>query len=383
MQAKLQHLTKRLTASLFMRSVIISGGGTGGHIFPAISIAQEIRRRHPGCRILFVGAKGKMEMEKVPQAGFDIVGLPITGISRKLSFSNLLLPFKLVYSILASLLLIINNKPQIVIGVGGFASGPLLIASAILFRRILIQEQNSLPGITNRLISRRATVICVAYPKMERYFPAAKLRLTGNPVRKSLLEISGIPRAGAKEFFKIPSDCKVLFVTGGSLGARSVNEAISSFLPSLQQSGMFLIWQTGKPYFDRARQEVEKLNAGGFVYVTDFLSEMHLAYAAADLVVSRAGAGAIAEIAIAGVPAILVPYPFAAEDHQTFNAKALSENRAAVFISDKEVMHELQETVIKVMRDEGLRSEMKSALKQFAKPDATSLITNEIEKICR
>jgi len=363
-----------------MRSVMISGGGTGGHIFPAVSIAQEIKARYPDCHILFVGAKGKMEMEKVPQAGFPIKGLPISGIQRKLSLGNLLLPFKLIYCVAYSIFLIARYRPQVVIGVGGFASGPLLIAASILFRRIVIQEQNSFPGITNRILARRASLICVAYPGMEKFFPPSRIRVTGNPVRKSLLGVPDISVSEARSFFSIPPGKRVLFVTGGSLGARSVNEAVAAFIPKLEDNGIHLIWQTGKPFIGRAHEVV----VGKYksqVYVTDFLAEMNLAYAAADLVVSRAGAGAISEIAIAGVPSILVPYPFAAEDHQTFNAKALSENGAALLIADKLVGQELERQVTEILRDETRRVQMKDSLKKFARTDATQMIVDEIEKL--
>ena len=363
-----------------MYSVMISGGGTGGHIFPAISIAQEIKDRYPECKILFVGAKGKMEMQKVPQAGFSIKGLPISGIQRKLSFANFLLPFKLFYSVLYSINLILKNKPQVVIGVGGFASGPLLIAAVLLFRKVVIQEQNSFPGITNRLVSRRASLICVAYHGMEKFFPISKIKITGNPVRKIFLDSAKITNASARHFFHIPSGRRVLFVTGGSLGAKSVNEAICSLLPLIKEQDIHLIWQTGKPFFQQAKEEVNQ-GYNEYVHLTEFLTEMHYAYAASDLVVSRAGAGAISEIAVAGCASILVPYPFAAEDHQTFNARALSEKGAAILISDRNVKSDLAKIVTEIINDDTARARMKTSLKSFALPRATTLIVDEIERI--
>jgi UDP-N-acetylglucosamine--N-acetylmuramyl-(pentapeptide) pyrophosphoryl-undecaprenol N-acetylglucosamine transferase len=359
---------------------MISGGGTGGHIFPAISIAQEIKSRFPDCRILFVGAKGKMEMDKVPQAGFEIKGLPIAGIQRNISLGNFLLPFKLVYSVLFSIILILKNKPQVVIGVGGYASGPLLIAAAVLGRRMVIQEQNSFPGITNRFLSARASLICVAYPGMEKFFPKSVIRITGNPVRKNLLETSLIEKEKAWSFFGIPKDKKVLFVTGGSLGAKSVNEAIATFLPLLTAHKLFLIWQTGKPFFPTAQKLITD-EIKSHVFVTDFLTEMNLAYACADVVVSRAGAGAISEIAIVGLPSVLVPYPYAAEDHQTHNAKALADAGAAVLVPDRNVKSDLQDILLKLLVDDKNLTEMKARLSAFARPSATIDIVNAIEQV--
>jgi UDP-N-acetylglucosamine--N-acetylmuramyl-(pentapeptide) pyrophosphoryl-undecaprenol N-acetylglucosamine transferase len=357
---------------------ILSGGGTGGHIFPAVAIANAIRDTWPNAEILFVGAKGRMEMEKVPAAGYKIIGLEIRGLQRKLSWANLTLPITLIKALRKAGKIIDEFKPAVAIGVGGYASGALLFMATRKKIPTLIQEQNSYAGITNKLLGKRVNTICVAYPGMDKFFPASKITISGNPVRKELLIPIG--HSEALKFFGLSVDKPTLLVVGGSLGARSVNESILSALPALKEHGIQLIWQTGSPFKEKAEKALLEIDCPGFV-TRAFIPEMQMAYAAADLVVSRAGALAVAEIALLGKAAILVPFPFASEDHQTSNAKALSEEDAAVLIADKDASVQLMPAILELMKDESRRNRLAQGVKKFGKPDATNIIVEEIKKL--
>jgi UDP-N-acetylglucosamine--N-acetylmuramyl-(pentapeptide) pyrophosphoryl-undecaprenol N-acetylglucosamine transferase len=354
--------------------VIISGGGTGGHIFPAIAIARAIKAKYPEADILFVGAKGRMEMEKVPKAGFPIEGLWISGLQRRLTVDNLSFPLKVLSSLLKANRIVSRFKPDIAIGVGGYASGPLLRVAAARGIPSLIQEQNSFPGITNRLLAGKVNRICVAYEGLERWFPVEKIVLTGNPVRSEVL--GPVDKAKALAHFGLNPDRPVLLVSGGSLGARTINESIESGLDLLAEAGIQVIWQTGKTYFERAR------SLGNHrVKVFEFIYEMDLAYAAADIIVSRAGAMSISELCVIGKPCILVPSPNVAEDHQTKNARALSDRGAAVLVKDAEAREVLTARILELMEDETGRASLSSAIRLMALPDATERILREVEAL--
>jgi UDP-N-acetylglucosamine--N-acetylmuramyl-(pentapeptide) pyrophosphoryl-undecaprenol N-acetylglucosamine transferase len=316
------------------RKFIISGGGTGGHIFPALSIAGEIKKRDPGASILFVGALGRMEMEKVPAAGFPIIGLPIEGFRRKLSARNLVVVFKLIISLFRASKIIRAFKPDVVIGVGGYASGPLLRMAVFHKIPTLIQEQNSYAGVTNRLLADKVATICVAYTGMDKYFPKEKIVITGNPTREELVNQS-ISRMSACAFFGIPENRPVLLVLGGSLGARTINESILARIDDFEKEDVSILWQTGRLYIESIRQELDPRQLKHVQYF-DFINRMDMAYSAADIIVSRAGAATISELCLLGKPVILVPSPNVAEDHQTKNALALVGNNAAIMIPDKE-----------------------------------------------
>lgn len=354
---------------------IISGGGTGGHIFPAVAIANEIRAREPEAEILFVGAEGKMEMEKVPAAGYKIVGLKIQGIKRSLSISNLMVPFKLMRALRDAARIIKEFKPDAVIGVGGYASGAVLFSAAQKKIPTLIQEQNSFPGITNRILSRKVKRICVAYEGMERFFPASKIVMTGNPVRSEIVA-PGNARNDAFSFFEMDPSRFTVLVVGGSLGARSVNSAMVGCVRKLVENGIQVLWQTGKGNADQAREAVQNLGDG--VKVHEFIARMDLAYAVADLVVSRAGAIAVSELCLVKKPCILVPFPFAAEDHQTSNAKALSDNGAAILLRDDLVKEKLGTEILSLYADENRRKSMAESMAKLGRPDAAAQITDEI-----
>lgn len=356
-------------------SIIIAGGGTGGHIFPAIAIAQAIRRLQPDAQLLFVGAVGKMEMEKVPQAGFDIVGLDIVGFNRANWLKNLLLPFKLLRSMQAARRILKDHKPDVVIGVGGYASFPMLNAAQGRGIPTLIQEQNSYAGKSNKILGKRASAICVAYSQMERFFPKERLYLTGNPVRKSISN-AVFDRQAACAMFGLDSSKKTILVVGGSLGALSINQAIGDHLKQIAGNGVQLIWQTGKPYFEQARQQA--IGNEDKVKVHAFISNIESAYAAADVVISRAGALAISELCIVGKPVIFVPYPFAAEDHQTSNAKALADQHAAWMIADKDVPVLLMPRVMQLIQDEATQHAMTQKLNELAIKDADERIACKV-----
>lgn len=357
---------------------MISGGGTGGHIYPAISIAQSLQEMLQDVEILFVGAQGRMEMTKVPEAGFQIVGLWISGIQRSLSLQNLVFPLKLISSIWKSFKLIRQFKPDAVIGVGGYASGPLLYAASVRKIPTLIQEQNSYAGLTNKLLAKRVQTICVAHGGMEKYFPAQKLVVTGNPVRKSILLRDSL-RSEAHAFFGLDASKKTILIVGGSLGARSINEFILSGYDALVNSPYQVIWQTGGYYFEEMKRRLP--GEASNIVIKDFLKEMNFAYAVADVVISRAGALSIAELMLTGKPSILVPSPNVAEDHQTINANALVERNAAILVKDSDGMTDLIPTTFKLLEDEAQKATLSENIKAMSHPSADKDIANEILKL--
>ncbi len=356
--------------------IVISGGGTGGHIFPAIAIARALKEKLPQCEILFIGAKGKMEMEKVPAAGFPIKGLWISGLRRDLSISTLLFPVKVVVSLIKALRILKGFRAEIAVGVGGFASGPALRAASLLGLPTLIQEQNSYPGITNKLLGKKADRICVAFPDMEKYFPAEKIVITGNPVRQEVTDIEG-KKVEAASFFGLDAGRKTLFVVGGSQGALSVNTYIENLIPFLKEQNVQLIWQTGRQFGPRAR-EAQAGNHFGSCHITEFIHRMDLAYALADLVISRAGAIAIAELAAVRKAVIFIPLPTAAADHQMKNAMRLAEKEAAVVIRDPEAAEKLPIVLEELLQDEEKRNRLQKNIAEFDKPGAAAKIADEI-----
>lgn len=359
--------------------MIISGGGTGGHIFPAIAIANEFRERYPQSEILFVGAKSRMEMTRVPEAGYKIIGLWISGLQRRLTLSNLLFPVKVIVSYFRALSIVKSFRPDVVVGTGGYASGPVLMAATR--RRIpsLIQEQNSFAGLTNKQVAGKVSKVCVAYEGMEKYFPHDKVILTGNPVRKDLLQIEQKKSRGLYHF-GFDDDNKTLLIIGGSLGARTINESILAGIDKLIDANIQVIWQTGKGYYTAYKEKLSSHDLSR-VRVHDFVREMDLAYAAADVVVSRSGALAVSELCIARKPCILVPSPNVAEDHQTKNARALADKGAAVLIGDKEAMDSLVDEALKLIFDEKRAEKLSHNIASLARPNATRDIVNEIEKL--
>lgn len=359
--------------------MIISGGGTGGHIFPALAIANEFRERHPDADILFVGAEGRMEMTRVPEAGYRIIGLWISGIQRSLTLSNLLFPLKLLASLMKAKKIVREFKPDVVIGTGGYASGPIMMAATRKGIATVIQEQNSFAGLTNKQVAGKATRICVAYDGMEKYFPKDKIVITGNPVRKDILQTSG-KRADALTHFGLENNKKTLLIIGGSLGARTINESVLGRLSLLRDANVQVIWQTGKVYYDSYIEKLKDQDLSS-VRVLAFVREMDLAYAAADVVISRSGALAVSELCIAGKPAILVPSPNVAEDHQTRNAMALVEKNAALLISDREAADKLIPEVIRLLQDDSRKRSLSENITKLARPNATRDIVNEIEKL--
>jgi UDP-N-acetylglucosamine--N-acetylmuramyl-(pentapeptide) pyrophosphoryl-undecaprenol N-acetylglucosamine transferase len=358
-------------------NIIITGGGTGGHVFPAIAIANALRERDRNINILFVGARGKMEMEQVPAAGYQIVGLPVKGFKRSPLLSNIPVLYYLTLSMGMAFRIIGKFRPHIVVGVGGYASGP--VARAALMKKIpvLIQEQNSFAGVTNRLLARKAARICVAYEGMEAYFPAEKIMLTGNPVRKELTDLSG-RREEAFSHFGLKGSRKVILIIGGSIGAGSINRAVTSSIGRLLESGNEFIWQTGRSDY---REALRITDNSATIHVHEFISRMDLAYSAADLVISRAGAGTISELCITGKPALLVPSPNVAEDHQTKNAKALAEKDAAIMIKDDDVETQLADLAIDVAGDEKRLSLLKKNISALALHDSAGLIAEEVLKL--
>ena len=358
-------------------NILISGGGTGGHIYPAIAIANELKLRYPNSKFLFVGAKDKMEMEKVPQAGYEIKGLWIAGIQRKITFTNVLFPFKLLSSLLKSRRIIKQFKPNIAIGTGGFASGPALLMASLNKIPTLIQEQNSYPGITNKLLAKKSHKICVAYDHLERFFPADKILKTGNPVRQDLLLIH-TKRDASLSFFNLDKNKKTVLVLGGSLGARRVNELIESQLDFFNQQNLQVIWQCGKLY----NLAYQKYNDLAHVQVHPFINQMGMAYAASDFIISRAGASSVSELCIVGKPVLFIPSPNVAEDHQTKNAKSVVDQNAAIMIKESELdsFAVIFETLLK---DQGKQQSLSENIKALALPSATSDIVNEIEKLLK
>ena len=357
--------------------VMISGGGTGGHLFPALAIADALRARHPQAQIHFVGARGRMEMQRVPRAGYPIYGLWISGIQRSLSRRNLLFPFKLVHSLYRSWRILRRHRPQVVIGTGGYASGPLVYMASRMGIPSLLQEQNSYPGITNRWLAARAARICVAYPGMERFFPAERLRLTGNPIRQDLCD-PGPDGPAARKTFGLRPQNKTLLILGGSLGARRINELVEACLPAWQAEGINVIWQCGKLYGNTLRRRHAN---GPSLYLSEFLEDMPTAFAAAHLVISRAGAGTLSELAVVAKPAILIPSPNVAEDHQTHNARALEKAGGAVCFPEAQDPENLKVTSLDLLNDEARQESMQARLRQAARPRATEAIVAEIEKI--
>ena len=359
--------------------VILSGGGTGGHIFPAVAIANEIKKLVPHSEILFVGALGKMEMEKVPAAGYKIIGVPIAGLQRKFTLSNLKLPFLIIQSLLQTRKIINDFKPDVVVGTGGYASGPLLKAATSKGIPALLQEQNSYAGITNKILSKKASKICVAYEGMEQFFPKEKIILTGNPVRQDITNLHS-KREEALEFFKLDKTKKTILVVGGSLGAKGINEAMSEGLQQLADHNIQLIWQTGKPYFETAKQHTAPFNSKNIMAV-DFISRMDLAYASADIVISRAGAGSISELCIVQKPSILIPLLTAAEDHQTKNAMSLVNKKAAILVKDNEAKIHLIKEAIALINNTDLQKELSKNCGILALPNSTSVIAHEVLKL--
>ncbi|MDP4210441.1 MAG: undecaprenyldiphospho-muramoylpentapeptide beta-N-acetylglucosaminyltransferase [Bacteroidota bacterium] len=361
--------------------IIISGGGTGGHIFPAISIANALKAIDPEIDILFVGAKGRMEMQKVPAAGYPIIGLPISGFQRKLSLKNLVVVTKLAYSLIRARQVIRKFKPDAVVGVGGYASGPVLKIASSMGIPTLLQEQNSYAGVTNRLLAEKAYKICVAYEHMERFFPAEKIILTGNPVRQDLEDISG-KRAEAIEFFNLDPNRKTLLVLGGSLGAFTINQSIRDHYGKLFVSGVQVIWQTGSRYYTEILEDTKKRTLSQ-IKVYDFISRMDLAYAAADLVISRAGAGTISELCLVGKPAVLVPSPNVAEDHQTKNAQALVDKDAARLIVDAEASTMLIDKALFFITNDSVLAKLSENISKMAKRDSAKRIAEEVLKLIK
>ena len=379
-KTQLKYLLKMSGNNQKQLNVLVSGGGTGGHIFPALSIANEVQRRHPEARILFVGAEGRMEMEKVPASGYNIIGLPVSGFDRK----HLLRNFKVLARLFKSMGLakkILNDfKPDIAIGVGGYASGPMLKAAQKMGIPTLLQEQNSYAGVTNKLLAAKAECICVAYEGMERFFPQEKIVLTGNPVRRNLLECGATPEQ-ARQAMGVAPDKKTILIIGGSLGARTINNAIIDGLSKIGETyGVQVIWQTGKIYDQQCR---EALDASGVKNVSQmpFISNMDMAYRAADLVVSRAGASSISELQLLGKPAILVPSPNVAEDHQTKNALALANRDAAIMVRDADAASQLVDTMLATVADDAKIAALGNNVSQMALRDAAERIVDEVEKI--
>ena len=356
--------------------VLISGGGTGGHVYPAIAIANAIKDKDPSAEILFVGAQGKLEMEKVPAAGYPIKGLWISGFQRKLSMRNLSFPFKLASSLYRARKIIKDYKPDVAVGVGGYASGPILQVASMMKIPTLIQEQNSYPGITNKILAKRVNRICVAYDGMERFFPSNKIIFTGNPVRRDLYDIQ-INREEAKASFGIDNDHKTVLIFGGSLGARRINESVEGAFDMIKRhSEITYIWQVGKMYFDEYSCGV--VAALPNITVLPFIERMDYAYAAADAVVCRAGALTISEIALINKPAVLIPSPHVAEDHQTKNAMALVNNDAALMVRNAEAKEKMIPTILELLSDEKLQQDLVGNLKKMGRPNATSEIADEI-----
>lgn len=359
--------------------IILSGGGTGGHIFPAVAIANELKKQIPNAKILFVGALGRMEMEKVPKAGYDIIGLPIAGLQRKLTLSNLKFPFLLIKSLLKARKILNDFKPDVVIGTGGYASGPILRAASSRGIPTLIQEQNSFAGITNKILSQKVNKICVAYEGMEKFFPKEKIVFSGNPVRQDIVNVDQ-KRSEAIEFFKLDPNKKTILVIGGSLGARTINLAMAEGLKDIADNNLQLLWQTGKAYYETAQQKAAFYHSK-HIYAYDFIQRMDLAYAAADTVISRAGASSVSELCNTHKPCILVPSPNVAEDHQTKNAMALVNKQAAILVKDAEASTDLIKKAIELAKDQNMQTELSNKIKTLAIYNSTEIIANEVLKL--
>jgi UDP-N-acetylglucosamine--N-acetylmuramyl-(pentapeptide) pyrophosphoryl-undecaprenol N-acetylglucosamine transferase len=361
------------------KRIIISGGGTGGHIFPAISVANALRRIDPETEILFVGAEGRMEMEKIPAAGYKIIGLPVAGLYRSLTLKNFTVLIKLLKSLRKARKVLEEFKPDVVVGVGGYASGPVLRQAGRMGIPTLIQEQNSYAGVTNRLLAKKASVICVAYDGMEKYFQAEKIIKTGNPVRQNFDNLKSL-ETEALSFFNLKKEFPVILVLGGSLGAGSINNSLSENISKLRDSDCQWLWQTGKHYFENVNALVS-VSFSENISVHGFINRMDLAYAAADIIVSRAGAGTISELCLVGKPVILIPSPNVAEDHQTRNAMALSEKGAAVLITDSQAVNSLVCEAIKLISDKNKRDQLSQNILKMADRDADIRIAEEVIKL--
>ena len=361
------------------KRVIISGGGTGGHIFPAISVANALRRIDTDIEILFVGAEGRMEMEKVPAAGYRIIGLPVAGIQRRFTLKNFSVLIKLFRSLKLAKKIIMEFKPDVVVGVGGYASGPVLKQAGLMGIPTLIQEQNSYAGVTNKLLARKASIICVAYDGMEKYFPGEKIIKTGNPVRQNLENLKSL-ESEALSFFNLKKEFPVILVLGGSLGAASINKSLSENINKLKDTDCQWLWQTGKHYYDNIK-ELVSVSFCENISVHGFINKMDYAYAAADIIVSRAGAGTISELCLVGKPIILVPSPNVAEDHQTRNAKALSEKGAAILITDSQAAKSLADEAIKLISDINKRKLLSANILKMADRNADVRIAEEVMKL--
>ena len=372
-----QEGSDRISAGL---RVVISGGGTGGHIFPAVSIANAIRELVPDAQILFVGAEGRMEMQRVPAAGYEIKGLPICGFNRSQLWKNIILPYKMWKSDRMVKRILHEFRPQVAVGVGGYASYPTLAAAVSMHIPCLIQEQNSFAGKANKMLGKNASRICVAYEGMERFFPAEKIMLTGNPVRQALLDTK-VTREEALSAFGLDTNLKTILLVGGSLGARTINESMLGHLDEIASSGIQFIWQTGKFYSQQIAEQLKVKGLPANLKVVDFISDMGAAYKAADLVVSRAGASSISEFCLIGKPVILVPSPNVAEDHQTKNAMALVNREAALFVSDQDAPEKLVKLAIESVRDNGRLSRLSTNVKKMALPDSAAIIAKEVIKL--
>lgn len=354
---------------------IISGGGTGGHIYPAIAIANELKNQFPNAEFLFVGAQDKMEMQKVPAAGYAIEGLWIAGLQRSLTLKNAMFPIKFLSSLLKSRSIIKNFNPDVVIGTGGFASGAVVKVAADMGIPTIIQEQNSYPGITNKMLSKKAKAICVAYDGLEKFFPANKIVKTGNPVRNDLLEVENLKQE-AIEFYKLDPNKKTIVVLGGSLGARRVNQLIEEKLSFFNSQNVQVLWQCGKGYY----QEYSKYNNDSSVKVFDFIERMDLLYAASDIIISRAGASSVSELAIVGKPVVFIPSPNVAEDHQTKNANSIVQKNGAILIKESDLEASFNEQILRVLQNEQVAKALGENIKKLSMPNATKDIVEEIKK---
>lgn len=357
---------------------ILSGGGTGGHIYPAVAIADELKSRFPDAEFLFVGALDRMEMDKVPQAGYNIEGLWISGVQRKLTLKNLAFPFKLMSSLWRSRKIVSSFKPDVVIGTGGFASGPVLQVSTSRGIPCLIQEQNSYPGITNKLLAKKVDIICVAYEGLEKFFPKQKIRLTGNPIRKDLLEVKHKHIEG-KDAFQLKHNKQTLLVLGGSLGARRINQLIEANIKYFETQDIQVIWQCGKLYYD----QYKPFRALKNIQVHAFLNQMDLAYAAADIIISRAGAISVSELCIVGKPVIFIPSPNVAEDHQTKNAKSIADKNAAILIKESDLESNFQKEFSDLISNENKQKTLRKNIEALALVNATNAIADEVEELLK
>ena len=358
------------------KRIILSGGGTGGHIYPAISIANEIKSRVNNSEILFVGAKDKMEMNIVPIHGFKILGLWISGFNRKNIFKNLLVPFKLLVSTFQAIIIIKKFNPNVVVGTGGYASGPTLFVANLFKIPTLIQEQNSYPGITNKILSKRVKTICVAYKNLHKFFPKNKLVLTGNPVRSTISSNSDYFDESIN-YFKLDNNKKTLLVVGGSLGSREINKAIYSMIDYLEYLNLQVIWQCGKLYYDHYKSKVDSEN----IKLYDFIDQINLAFSVSDFIVSRAGASSVSELSIVGKPVIFIPSPNVAEDHQLKNAEAIVNNEAAILVEEKNLKEDLKKKISMLNSSSELRNKLSKNIKKLAFVNATNDIVDEIKKI--